>query len=224
MQETSQNIPRIIHYCWFGNSEFPPLIKKCMATWEKHLTDWKIIRWDESNIPADVAYLNYALEQKLYAFAADYMRFHVLHQYGGIYLDTDIEVIKDLSPLLCEEYEAFASSEAKSVVHINGAVLGGKPQALFFKKAMEKYTYSNNFIFQPIPKILNQIQQAYPNSITILPFDYFYPYNPYDCEQPVKQLMYCDMTPNTYTIHHWYKSWKLSKWQKFRNSLIKRIT
>lgn len=65
MQKTSPNIPKIIHYCWFGNSEFPPLIKKCMTTWEKHLTDWKIMRWDESNIPVNVAYLNYALEKKI---------------------------------------------------------------------------------------------------------------------------------------------------------------
>lgn len=222
MSDNSLQIPKIIHYCWFGGQEFPPLVQKCMGTWDIYLKDWHIMRWDETNIPNDVPFLNYALEQKLYAFAADFMRFYALYHYGGIYLDTDMEIIKDLSPLL--EYKtAFVASEAINKICPAAGVVGGNLHHVFFKMAMREYTSSKYHIFQPIPKVIAKLYEQEPDSLIILPAEYFYPYNPYDETQKVKQLMFCDITPNTYAIHHWHKSWKLNRWQKLLNSLKKRL-
>ena len=95
-------IPKIIHYCWFGGKELPNLAEKCIASWKKQLPDYKIICWSEENFDIDnsVPYLKEAYSKKKFAFVSDYVRLYALYNYGGIYLDTDVEVIRDFSPLL----------------------------------------------------------------------------------------------------------------------------
>lgn len=94
-------IPKIIHYCWFGKTEIPEHLKKYMESWKKHCPDYEIIRWDESNY--DISknrYMKEAYESKKWGFVPDYARIDIVYQYGGIYIDTDVEIIKSFDDLL----------------------------------------------------------------------------------------------------------------------------
>ena len=94
----------IIHYCWFGGNPLPKLAEKCIASWEKYLPDYEIKRWDESNFDVKQnAYCREAYEQKKWAFVSDYARLKVLYDYGGFYLDSDVEMIKPLDIFLTYE-------------------------------------------------------------------------------------------------------------------------
>ena len=98
-------IQKIIHYCWFGGSEPPKLMKKCLKSWQNKMPDYEIRLWSEEtfNIPTSIPYVKEAYNEKKYAFVSDYVRLYALYNYGGVYLDTDVEVIKDFSELLNTE-------------------------------------------------------------------------------------------------------------------------
>ena len=94
-------IPKVIHYCWFGGHEKPKLINKCLETWKRYLKDYEIMEWNEENFNIDIcSFTKEAYEDKKWAFVSDYCRLWVLYNYGGIYLDTDIEILKPLDDLL----------------------------------------------------------------------------------------------------------------------------
>lgn len=95
-------IPQTIHYCWFGNSPKPALAKKCIKSWKRHCRGYEIIEWNEENydISAAPLYVRQAYEAKKWAFVTDYVRLDVVYQNGGIYLDTDVEVIRNLDRFL----------------------------------------------------------------------------------------------------------------------------
>ena len=97
-------IPKIIHYCWFGRGEKPELAKKCIASWKKFCPDFEIREWNEDNCDyLAMPFMAEAYAAKKYAFVSDVMRLVVLEQYGGVYFDTDVEVLRDISPLLDDE-------------------------------------------------------------------------------------------------------------------------
>ena len=88
-------IPKIIHFCWLSNDEYPELIKKCMATWKTKLPDYEFVLWDAKKFDLEsTLWTKQAFETKKYAFASDYIRLYAVYTYGGIYLDTDAEVVK----------------------------------------------------------------------------------------------------------------------------------
>ena len=88
-------IPKIIHFCWLSDDKFPDVIEKCMASWHKKLPDYEFILWDTNRFNLeDSTWVKQAFESKKYAFAADYIRLFAVFNYGGIYMDTDIEVLK----------------------------------------------------------------------------------------------------------------------------------
>ena len=96
-------IPKVIHYCWFGGNELPESAKKCIDSWRKFFPDYEIKEWNESNY--DVRkniYISQAYDAGKYAFVSDYARFDVLYQFGGIYFDTDVEVIKSFEDILTQ--------------------------------------------------------------------------------------------------------------------------
>lgn len=121
-------IPKIIHYCWFGNNPLPDKVEKCIESWKKYCPDYEIMRWDESNYNYQKKqYISDAYKNKKWAFVADYARLDVVYQYGGIYLDTDVELIGNLDTLLTNH--VFLSIEKYSKVINTGLGFGAEPKA-----------------------------------------------------------------------------------------------
>lgn len=140
-------IPKIIHYCWFGGTPLPELAEKCIASWRKYLPDYEIMRWDESNFDVKIIpYTAEAYKAKKYAFVSDYARFWILYHYGGIYFDTDVEVIKSLDDIIaagafmgCENaYDKDATPQSLCVAP--GLGLGVGPGLEFYKEILDKYS------------------------------------------------------------------------------------
>lgn len=106
---SSEKIPKVVHYCWFGRGEKPRKLQKCIKSWHKHLPEFQFVEWNEDNFDVTVnRYVQEAYEQRKYAFVSDYARLHALYSQGGIYMDTDVEVIRPLDRFL--ELEAFPDS------------------------------------------------------------------------------------------------------------------
>lgn len=217
-------IPKIIHYCWFGRNPLPSLALKCIASWKKHLPDYEIKEWNEDNFDVNaIPYTQEAYTAKKYAFVSDYARFYILYQYGGVYFDTDVEVIKPLDDILakgafmaCEKDPEFWSY---SLVN-PGLGLAFRPKMEIIKKLIDRY---NNLHFILPDGSLNtsitivhhttKILAVYGmkqvrgiqslRDITIYPSEYFAPINFITRRQHI--------TENTRTIHHYMASWSEQK-------------
>ena len=113
------SIPKTIHYCWFGGNPLPELAQKCIASWEKFCPGYEIIEWNESNFDfSDCAYAMEAYEAKKWAFVSDYARFKILYENGGVYFDTDVEVIKPIDDII--EQGAFFGCEQDGTYSVAG--------------------------------------------------------------------------------------------------------
>lgn len=138
-------IPKIIHYTWFSKDPYPPYIEKCMASWQELLPDYEFRHWDMEAIKElDNPFLKEALECRKWAFAADYVRIYAMYQYGGIYLDTDVEVYKSFNPLL--SHKAFIGKENSHHLHrralmsfLTSHCMGAEPRHPFFKACLDYY-------------------------------------------------------------------------------------
>ncbi len=94
-------IPKVIHYCWFGHNPLPALAKRCIESWKKYLPDYEIKEWNEDNFNVNIIpYTSEAYKAKKYAFVSDYARFWILYHYGGVYFDTDVEIIKNMDSII----------------------------------------------------------------------------------------------------------------------------
>lgn len=182
---------KIIHYCWFGPRPLSRLAKKCMASWKIFLPDYEVKLWNEDNFDFNQnKFVKEAYENKKWAFVADYARLKALSEYGGIYLDTDMEITKDISHIL--KKECFLGVEDSGLV--NAAVIGVKsPHNEFIDKLISQYENIEKFdvediyamtIPRQITKMLeplgfdkskNEIQEFYNGNLTVYPRDYFYP-------------------------------------------------
>ncbi len=206
-------IPKTIHYCWFSKNEMPLKLQKYVEGWKNILPDYEFILWNEDNY--DIQKNNYikeAYNHKKWAFASDYVRLDALNQYGGIYLDTDIELLKSFNTLL--KNEAFVAFESR--YKVGSAVIGSTKQNPWLNCLLNMYQ-DKNFINQDgtidtTPntdlitnlmtknwdlKLNNHLQEL--DYITVYPRDYFYPKH-----VTTKKLT---LTDNTYCIHHWENSW-----------------
>ena len=207
-------IPKIIHYCWFGGKELPPDVKKQIHAWKTKLPDYQIIEWNEQNFSIDqsIPYVKEAYNAKKWAFVSDYVRLFALYSMGGIYLDTDVEILKKFDDLL--EREAFIGFESK--YSLCTAVIGAEKGSLFIKKLLQVYD-GKAFHFdeknKEIPnsqlififlnkkfrlKPADSVQQL--PDCTVFPSDYFSPINCYTLQKKV--------TGNSYTIHWFAGTWK----------------
>lgn len=121
-------IPKIIHYCWFGRGPKPKLAEKCIASWRKYCPDYEIIEWNEDNFDVNInGYTRMCIEQKKYAFLSDYVRLLVVAERGGVYFDTDVELVKPLDELMT--HEAFFGFETTECIASGlgfGSVAHGK--------------------------------------------------------------------------------------------------
>ena len=205
-------IPKIIHYCWLSDDPFPDLIEKCINSWKEKLPDYKIKCWNTSNFDiTSTDYTREAFEAKKYAFVSDYIRLYALYEEGGIYLDSDIEVIKRFDELLADD--AFTCFENNHSVA--AWIFGSKPHNPIFKEFLDIYK-NKHFIVDngqmdltpnPVPitnicekhgLILNNITQKL-DYISVYSKDYFCPYN-----RATEEL---NITNNTYCIHYFNGAW-----------------
>ncbi len=148
-------VPKTIHYCWFGKGEKPDLFYKCYDSWKKFCPDYEIIEWNEDNF--DINFCNYtkqAYEKKKYAFVSDVARVWIVYNYGGVYLDTDVELVSDISPLL--QYSAwFASEGARSIA--TGLGFGAKKNNYITKAILDDYLKRDFIDLSPCPKLNTQV-------------------------------------------------------------------
>ena len=134
-------IPKVIHYCWISGDPFPEKIQKCYDSWKRVLPDYKIIVWDYAKAHAiGSKWVDQAIATKKYAFVADYIRFYALYNYGGIYLDSDVEVLKSFNDLLVLRY--FIGKEKDSEGGIEAAIINSK---LLYELKTGKRTTSSKF-------------------------------------------------------------------------------
>lgn len=132
-------IPKKIHYCWFGEAEMPELAQRCIASWHKHMPDWEYVLWNEKNfdVTKAPAYVQEAYAAKKFAFVSDYVRLFALEQQGGVYLDTDVEVLKSYEPLL--ENVAFIGFEENKHKSLGTNCIGSEANAQWLKELLEYY-------------------------------------------------------------------------------------
>nr|WP_165056682.1 MULTISPECIES: glycosyltransferase [unclassified Adlercreutzia] len=211
-QKGSIMIPKIIHYCWFGGNPLPPLAKKCIESWRRYCPNYEIRRWDESNFDLNISpYAREAYQAKKWAFVTDYVRLYALVNFGGIYMDTDVEIVKPLDALL--GYEAVSGFESETMI-LTGFMASEAGQPMFVKFLND---YSNlhfvkedgSFDKETNVKKITRICTRYGfapnnmmqtvNGLTLLPKDYLCPK---DFATGVVR-----MTENTYAIHHFDGSW-----------------
>ena len=222
-------IPKIIHYCWFGHKDLPPLAKKCIASWRKFLPDYEIKEWNEENFDINsVPYTAQAYKHKKFAFVSDYARFKILYEYGGIYFDTDVEIVKPIDDIL--ETGAFFGLEQDVKDHFAcapGLGFACNPGLGLLREMLELY---KNLDFQQSDGSLNQktvvehfsemlLAKGLQPTPGIIEFEGACIYPPdFFCPKP-SEFGKIQITENTRTIHHYAASWIGPK-QHFANFLI----
>lgn len=208
-------IPHVIHYCWFGGNPLPDDAKKYIESWKKFCPDYEIKEWNETNFDVNCcSYVKDAYRAGKWAFVSDYARFSILYQYGGVYLDTDVEMIKSIDDIVANG--AFMGIEAGPEVLVNsGLGMGAESHNDIFKTILDCYNTQSFYledgsinkttVVTRVSEIL--YKRGYTASgklekvsdITIYPEDFFCPLNYFDGKMSI--------TTNTRTIHHYSESW-----------------
>lgn len=205
-------IPKKIHYCWFGGNEKPAFAKKCIASWKKYCPDYEIIEWNEDNFDVNSnAYVKEAYENKKYAFVTDYVRLYALVNNGGIYMDTDVEVVGSLDEFL--SHEAFSGFEEDGWVPTG--LMACRKDFPLFKELLEDYntrkfvnadgsfdTTTNTFVItKSVEKygLIKNGEYQVINGFALYPKDVFCPLD--------NATGVVNRTKNTKAIHWFSKSW-----------------
>ncbi|RAI85588.1 glycosyltransferase [Algoriphagus yeomjeoni] len=213
------NIPQIIHHCWFGNNPIGEFERSCIDSWSKALPNILIKLWSQDSLNINqYPFAKQALENGKYAFVSDVIRLHVLYEHGGIYLDTDILILKDFSELLKQDFFVGEYSHGR----LNAAVIGAKAKHPLIGKMLDYYRTLDFDVFKPltIPEVFDMFVWDYPQEgIIIYPPEYFYPLPMEQKEDDYTQFL----TNNSYCVHLWNHSWKdefvLMKANQFLQSL-----
>jgi mannosyltransferase OCH1-like enzyme len=221
-------IPKIIHYCWFGSKPIPAEQQAYVDGWKVLMPDYELRRWSEQNSPMYLPYIQNALKNKKWANISNFVRLFAVYNDGGIYLDTDVEVLKsfdDLLPLKC-----FFGFETENPVLnfapvINNATFGAAPEHPLIKEIMtqllerfdgleEAHLSSPNLTTEILRTVgFGEYGNKEFNGINVFPKEYFYPYY---FNEDISQI---EITNKTYSIHHWAKSWLVEKNSPKRNLL-----
>lgn len=208
----SFNIPKIIHYCWFGEGEKSEMIKKCIKSWYKNLPDYEIIEWNEENFPvSEYRFAEEALRKKKFAFVSDVARLYALRELGGIYLDTDVEVLKTFDDLL--HNVAFLGFER--IGNLASSTIGSEREGRFVRDMLQYYkdkpfilkdqkmelqpntVIITNFLREKGLKLINEYQDI-KGYATVYPKQYFSPELVGGKSLNMKE---------TYCIHYFKGSW-----------------
>lgn len=224
-------IPKRIHYCWFGRGKKPKLAQKCIASWRKYCPDYELIEWNEDNFDVNInAYTKWCYENKKYAFLSDYVRLLIVYQYGGVYFDTDVEVVRNIDFLLDDQAFFGFETEGKGIssqkkVYINsGLAYGSVANGLALEKMLKEYepllNGKHGVIMCPalnteaLTKLGLKRDGSYQEFSwgTVYPKEYFNPY-----ESTTGCL---NKTVNTVSIH-WYMGSCLTIKQKICSTISK---
>lgn len=219
-------IPKIIHYCWFGRGEKPELAIKCIESWKKYLPEYKIIEWNEDNFDLDqYPYARQAYDARKFAFVTDVVRLYAIYSQGGVYMDTDVEILQPIDSLL--KYEAVSGFESSNQIPtglmasekgspIMGELLQDYRTRSFINPDGSLNTTTNViYITETLKKyglvLNNQFQTC--NGFTFFPSEYL-------CPKSIKDgKIY--LTENTLAIHHFAGSWHSPFRNKMRNMVVK---
>lgn len=196
-------IPKIIHYCWLSDDPMPEESVKYIENWKKILPDYEFVLWNRSRFDIDsVAWVREAFNLKKYAFAADYIRLYAVYNYGGIYLDTDIEVVKKFDDLL--EQPLMLAYESKRRNGIEAGCFGAEKGSAFVGSCLKHYDEryflkkDGSVDTETLPMIMQSAMQQWPN-LFVYPWCYFTAKN-----QETGKIEKNDFT---YSIHHFAGSW-----------------
>ena len=225
-------IPKVIHYCWFGRNPLPQMAQDCIASWRKFCPDYEIIEWNEDNFDLySNQYVKEAYEHKKWAFITDYVRLYVLYHHGGIYMDTDVEVLQSLDCFL--GHQAFSGFQNPDEIP-TGIMASEKVNEWIgymisyydthsFVKPDGSLDTTNNVITitrmtQEYTNVqLNNTYQETDKGVVFYPKEYFCPFDYINYND--KKLREKSITENTYTIHHFMGSWN-SEGQKLKKKLM----
>lgn len=214
-------IPKIIHYCWFGDTPIKQEYIEYIKEWLKFNPSFKIKEWNNENIPSNIPYLKLAIEQKNWANASNYIRLYALRTEGGIYMDTDMKVLGSLDSLL--EHQAFLGFESGSLnsseFWVNNAIMGAVPNHDFIKECesilLETYNGTEKANLSAPHLITNVLKNSYGlcnygyqflKNIVLFEKEVFYPL-PYEKAYLRKNSSEWGITSNTLAIHMWGRSW-----------------
>ncbi|MDY2860668.1 MAG: glycosyltransferase [Candidatus Cryptobacteroides sp.] len=221
-------IPKIIHYCWFGGKPLPKSAEKCIASWKKYLPDYEIKRWDESNFDVNaIPYTREAYAACKFAFVSDYARFWILYHYGGVYFDTDVEVIRPIDDIINRGGFLGVESNRNGIYTVNPGLGFAATQGTAVIGEMVNLYSTFHFINTDGASDLKNIVEITTDYLsskglqntdeiqdccgfTIYPKDYFCPID-YDTRE-------LKITENTRTIHHYAESW-VPRSTRFKNAL-----
>lgn len=221
-------IPKIIHYCWFGGKPLPKSAEKCIASWKMYLPEYEIVRWDERNFDVNIIpYTKEAYAAGKYAFVSDYARFWILSHYGGVYFDTDVEVIRPMDYILGRGDFLGVESDRNGKITVNpglgfAASKGSEPigELLSLYRTFHFLNADGTLCLKNVVEITTEYLSArglrntdeiqHCCGFTIYPKDYFCPID-YDTRE-------LKITENTRTIHHYAESW-VPRSTRFKNAL-----
>jgi mannosyltransferase OCH1-like enzyme len=192
-------IPKIIHYIWIG-SEIPNHIQTTIDKNSGFFTEYEVKIWTEKNMPKLNAFAQRAYDEEKWAFVSDYLRFIILKQYGGIYLDTDMEVLKSLDNLL--ENRCFSGWNRRNT-HVYAGIIGAEINNEYIGNIVEHYNHIHDKLYPTSPEVMTECYNNYDKkeTLNILPSRYFYPL--LDGEKPTERLL-----EDAYTNHLWAESWR----------------
>lgn len=229
-------IPKIIHYCWFGRSPLPSSAKRCIASWKKYLPDYEIKEWNEDNFDVNrIPYTRDAYAAKKYAFVSDYARFWVLYHYGGVYFDTDVEVIRPMDVFIAKGpfmgWEKPGSTGVYSIAP--GLGLAANKEQPLYQEILHGFEHlnfydengeRNNYSMIPlVTDLLTQKGLKKDGSMQVIDNVILYP-SEYLC--PMEYFTgKVTITDNTYAIHWYTMTWlpKTAIWKFKLMRLVRRF-
>lgn len=224
-------IPKVIHYCWFGRGQMPELALKCVESWKIHCSDYTLKEWNEDNFDLDLyPYAKEAYEARKFAFVTDVVRLYALYNEGGIYMDTDVEVLKPLDDLL--RLPAFSGYESNKNTTFPTGIMASMKGGIWCEEQLAYYNGKHfvnedgSFNMTTNAQIITDIMvkngfklsgeyQVYKNNMHAFPKDYF-------CPKTSTGIL--KITENTYCIHHFAGSWvKYTPKQKIKKFIFNNV-
>jgi mannosyltransferase OCH1-like enzyme len=233
-------IPKTIHYCWFGQQTPSALMHRCMESWHRLMPDYRVKEWNAGNIRLDCAYAKAVARGRLWSKLSNYVRLQALHEEGGIYLDTDVEIVRRFDPLLADRCCLGFQLPWHETDWVNNAALGAEPGHPFLARCMEVtrqlYDDERRICRSPVVTTLvlkemglrhygaQRLGGAQQHAeVRLYPTAAFYPHSWSETYSPQR------ITAETYAVHHWAGTWlkrrspmvdrTLKSFKRFRRAL-----